>query len=114
MSETTNIDDTRTDSRESMDGLEDDEKGGFRGKDGEGKFGRKNAKYKKKVCKFCADKALLAGLDYKRVDILERFVTNRGKIIPRRITGTCGKHQRALAREIRKSRSIGLLPFKVL
>lgn len=48
MSETANIDDTRTDSRESMDGMEDDEKGGFRGKDGEGKFGRKNAKYKRK------------------------------------------------------------------
>ncbi len=102
------------DSRDNMDAMDDDEKGGFRGKDGEGKFGRKNAKYKKKVCKFCADKALLAGLDYKRVDILERFVTNRGKIIPRRITGSCAKHQRVLAREIRKSRSIGLLPFKVL
>jgi small subunit ribosomal protein S18 len=108
-------DDTKLDSRDSSsDSMEDDEKGGFRGKDGEGKFGRKNAKYKKKVCKFCADKSLLAGLDYKRVDIIERFVTNRGKIIPRRITGTCGKHQRQLAREIRKARSIGLLPFKVL
>ncbi len=108
-------DDTKLDSRDSSgDSMEDDEKGGFRGKDGEGKFGRKNAKYKKKVCKFCADKSLLAGLDYKRVDIIERFVTNRGKIIPRRITGTCAKHQRQLAREIRKARSIGLLPFKVL
>lgn len=108
-------DDPKLDSRDSSgDSMEDDEKGGFRGKDGEGKFGRKNAKYKKKVCKFCADKSLLAGLDYKRVDIIERFVTNRGKIIPRRITGTCAKHQRQLAREIRKARSIGLLPFKVL
>jgi small subunit ribosomal protein S18 len=106
--------DKRMDSRDNMDSMEDDDKGGFRGKDGEGKFGRKNAKYKKKVCKFCADKALLAGLDYKRIDILERFVTNRGKIIPRRITGTCGKHQRVLAREIRKARAIGLLPHKVL
>ncbi len=106
-------DDKRSDSRD-MDSMDDDDKGGFRGKDGEGKFGRKNAKYKKKVCKFCADKALLAGLDYKRVDILERFVTNRGKIIPRRITGTCAKHQRVLAREIRKARAIILLPHKVL
>jgi len=114
MSET-QIEETKMEAREmGMDALDDDEKGGFRGKDGEGKFGRKNAKYKKKVCKFCVDKALLAGLDYKRTDILERFVTNRGKIIPRRITGTCAKHQRVLAREIRKSRSIGLLPFKVL
>jgi small subunit ribosomal protein S18 len=60
------------------------------------------------------DKDMEAGLDYKRTEILERFITNRGKIIPRRITGTCAKHQRVLAREIRKSRSIGLLPFKVL
>jgi len=108
-------DELKSEMREnSMESMEDDEKGGFRGKDGEGKFGRKNSKYKKKVCKFCVDKVLLAGLDYKRTDILERFVTNRGKIIPRRITGTCAKHQRMLAREIRKSRAIGLLPFKVL
>ncbi len=91
---------------------EDDDKN-FRGKDGE-KFPKKNAKYKRKVCKFCADKTIAASLDYKRVDILERFITNRGKILPRRITGTCAKHQRQLVREIKKARSISLLPFRVI
>ncbi len=92
---------------------EDDDKD-FRGKDGEGKYPKKNAKYKRKVCKFCADKTLAATLDYKRVDMLERFITNRGKILPRRITGTCAKHQRQLVREIKKARSISLLPFRVI
>ena len=101
-------------SSRNYDNMDDDDKGGYRSKDGEGKFPRKNSKYKKKVCKFCVDKGLETSLDYKRVDILERFVTNRGKIIPRRITGTCAKHQRVLAREIRKARSIGFLPFKVM
>lgn len=101
------------DDKQGYDRSSDDDRG-YRGKDGESKFPRKNPKYKKKVCKFCVDKDMEANLDYKRTDILERFITNRGKIIPRRITGTCAKHQRVLAREIRKSRSIGLLPFKVL
>ncbi len=83
-----------------------------RGKDMDGK-GKKNPKYKRKVCKFCADKTLVPGLDYKRVDVLERFITNRGKILPRRITGSCAKHQRQLVREIKKARSICLLPYKV-
>lgn len=92
---------------------EDDEKI-FRGKDGEGKFQKKNSKYKRKICKFTADKQLAAALNYKRVDILERFITNRGKILPRRITGTSAKWQRILVREIKKARAVGLLPYKVL
>lgn len=94
------------------DDEEDDDKG-YRGKDGEGKFQKKNAKYKRKVCKFTTDKQLAAALDYKRVDILERFITNRGKILPRRITGTSAKWQRILVREIKKARAAGLLPYKV-
>jgi small subunit ribosomal protein S18 len=93
---------------------DDDDEKGYRGKDGEGKFSKKNSKYKRKVCKFCVDKELAKALDYKRVDILERFITNRGKILPRRITGTCAKHQRELVREIKKARSISLLPFRVI
>jgi len=57
---------------------------------------------------------LAAALNYKRVDILERFITNRGKILPRRITGTSAKWQRILVREIKKARAAGLLPYKVL
>ena len=75
---------------------------------------RRNSRFKKKVCRFCMDKASEQGLDYKRIDILERFITNRGKILPRRISGNCGQHQRGLAREIKKARSIGMLPYKIL
>ena len=66
-------------------------------------------RFKKKVCRFCHNKDMV--IDYKRTDILERFITDRGKILPRRITGTCAKHQRALATEIKRSRMIALLPF---
>jgi len=96
------------------DDEDDDEDKNFRGKDGDGKYPKKNTKYKRKVCKFTADKQLAAALNYKRVDILERFITNRGKILPRRITGTSAKWQRILVREIKKARAAGLLPYKVL
>jgi len=64
--------------------------------------------YKKKICKFCAQKLKI---DYKEADTLRRFITERGKILPRRITGTCAKHQRALALAIKQARSIALLPY---
>ncbi|AAN48876.1 30S ribosomal protein S18 [Leptospira interrogans] len=79
----------------------------------EGKPQRKQNKYKKKVCRFTADPELAKQINYKNIELLERFITNRGKIIPRRITGTSARYQRVLAREIRKARSIGLLPYKV-
>ncbi|MDR3283921.1 MAG: 30S ribosomal protein S18 [Treponema sp.] len=63
---------------------------------------------KKKVCRFCTQKAKI---DYKEPDILKRFTTERGKILPRRITGTCVKHQRQLALAIKRARAICLLPF---
>ena len=64
--------------------------------------------FRKKVCRFCAQKAKI---DYKDADGLRRFTTERGKILPRRITGTCAKHQRRLALEIKRARAICLLPF---
>ncbi len=64
---------------------------------------------RKKYCKFCADKELI--LDYKNVAVLRDYITERGKIIPRRITGTCAKHQRKLTREIKKARIVALIPF---
>ncbi len=64
--------------------------------------------FRKKVCKFCTQKM---PIDYKNHDLLRRFVTERGKILPRRITGTCAKHQRALTREIKKARVLAYLPF---
>ena len=64
--------------------------------------------FRKKVCRFCANKAKI---DYKDADNLRRYMTERGKILPRRITGTCAKHQREVAKAIKRARSIGLLPF---
>lgn len=92
---------------------EEDEKEEFRSKDTDSKFPKKNAKYKRKVCKFTTDNELAASLNYKNVELLSKFITNRGKILPRRITGTSAKWQRILVREIKKARAIGLLPFKV-
>lgn len=68
---------------------------------------RKKFTPRKKFCRFCADKEL--PLDYKRPDVLRDFVTERGKIIARRITGTCAKHQRALTNEIKRARQMALL-----
>jgi small subunit ribosomal protein S18 len=62
-----------------------------------------------KICQFCADKN--ATIDYKQVDVLRRFISEDGKIRPRRQTGTCARHQRALARAIKRARHLALLPF---
>jgi small subunit ribosomal protein S18 len=62
-----------------------------------------------KICQFCADKNIV--IDYKQIDMLRRFITEDGKIRPRRQTGTCARHQRALAREIKRARQIAMLPF---
>src|SRR5580693_8058285 len=64
---------------------------------------------KKKVCKFCVEK--MDFIDYKRADILSQFVQERGKILPRRITGVCSRHQRWLGEAIKRARNIALLPF---
>lgn len=65
---------------------------------------------KKKVCTFCAEK--VAVIDYKDIARLKKFITEKGKIIPRRISGTCAKHQRELAEAIKRARVMALLPFK--
>ncbi len=62
-----------------------------------------------KVCRFCEDKALT--IDYKDARMMQRFVTERGKIIPRRVSGTCARHQRSVTRHLKRARHIGLLPF---
>jgi small subunit ribosomal protein S18 len=81
------------------------------GRDGEdrsGRGGKGKVFFKKKVCKFCLQKLKI---DYKDAEVLRRFITERGKILPRRITGTCAKHQRVLAVAIKRARIIALLPF---
>lgn len=64
---------------------------------------------KKKVCQFCADKS--ETIDYKDVDKLKKYVTERGKILPKRITGTCAMHQRDVTRAIKRARIVALLPY---
>ena len=66
-------------------------------------------KPKKKVCSFCVDK--VEAIDYKDVPKLRRYTTERGKILPRRISGNCAKHQRQLTIAIKRARNIALLPF---
>ncbi|HVO17869.1 MAG TPA: 30S ribosomal protein S18 [Anaeromyxobacter sp.] len=75
------------------------EEGGRRG------FGRR------KVCRFCADKALK--VDYKDQNQMKYFLTERGKIIPRRISGNCAKHQREVATAIKRGRMLAILPYTV-
>ena len=64
---------------------------------------------RRKVCRFCADSSL--EINYKDPKTLKYFITERGKIIPRRISGTCSKHQRELTRAIKRARTIALLPY---
>jgi small subunit ribosomal protein S18 len=71
--------------------------------------GKKRYYPRRKVCRFCADKTL--NIDYKEPGTLKYFITERGKIIPRRISGTCARHQRRLATQIKRARQIALLPF---
>ncbi|MDF1525502.1 MAG: 30S ribosomal protein S18 [bacterium] len=66
---------------------------------------------RRKVCHFCVDK--VTDIDYKNVRSLKRYITERGKILPSRISGNCAKHQRKLTAAIKKSRNIALLPFAI-
>ncbi|MDF2875919.1 MAG: rpsR [Sporomusa sp.] len=66
-------------------------------------------KPKKKVCSFCVDK--VSSIDYKDLPKLRRYTTERGKILPRRISGNCAKHQRQMTLAVKRARNIALLPF---
>lgn len=66
-------------------------------------------KGKKKVCSFCVDK--VENIDYKEITRLRRYITERGKILPRRISGNCAKHQRQVTIAVKRARQIALLPF---
>jgi len=70
---------------------------------------QRNMRFKRKVCRFCNDKN--ARIDYKDVKMVEQFITDRGKILPRRVTGICAKHQRGVALAIKRARIIALIPF---
>ena len=70
---------------------------------------RPNKKGRRKVCSFCVDK--VECMDYKDVNKLNKFTSDRAKILPRRVTGTCAKHQRELTTAIKRARQIALLPY---
>jgi small subunit ribosomal protein S18 len=86
----------------------DREERGERGGDGE-EGGRGRGFGRRKVCRFCADKALK--VDYKDQQALKYFLTERGKIIPRRISGNCAKHQREVATAVKRARMLAILPY---
>jgi small subunit ribosomal protein S18 len=74
--------------------------------------GKKKPFHRRKVCRFCADH--ISTVDYKDVKTLRNYVTERGKIIPRRISGNCAKHQRLLTRNILRARYMALLPYTAM
>lgn len=85
-------------------------RGGGRQGGSQGQGGRrKKVFHRRKVCRFCADTSLI--INYKDPKSLRYFITERGKIIPRRISGTCAKHQRQLSHAIKRARTIALLPY---
>jgi len=83
--------------------------GGPGGGPGGPRRGKRQYFRKKKVCKFCVEK--MDFIDYKRADILSQFVQERGKILPRRMTGVCARHQRWLGVALKRARNIALMPF---
>ena len=97
-----------------LEGMAED-RGGRGGRPGGGGggavFGRRPFYRRRKVCPFCADKSLV--IDYKDPKMLRRFITERGKILPSRISGVCSRHQRALSSAIKRARHIALLPYLV-
>jgi small subunit ribosomal protein S18 len=66
---------------------------------------------KRRICAFCVEK--VNDIDYKQYEVLQRYLTEHGRIRPRRQTGTCAKHQRSLARAVKRARHLALLPFVV-
>ena len=86
----------------------DKNKDGYEKSDAKGGL-RNNRRPRKKMCSFCADK--IAYIDYKDLAKIKKFTSERGKILPRRISGCCAKHQRQLTRAIKRARCIALLPY---
>ncbi|MCA9677360.1 MAG: 30S ribosomal protein S18 [Kofleriaceae bacterium] len=93
---------SKADSADNDDSGDDRRKGG--GRSGGGGPRRK-------VCRFCAETTVQ--IDYKNPQLLKGFITDRGKMVPRRISGTCARHQRAVSLALRRSRQLALLPFTV-
>jgi small subunit ribosomal protein S18 len=91
--------------------LGEDLEGDERGRRSRGERGGKRGFSRRKICRFCADKQV--AIDYKDPQTLKYFITDRGKIVPRRISGNCAKHQRKVSLAIKRARMIALMPFTV-
>ena len=88
-----------------------DKKGAKGSKEDKAKAARKRGFARRKVCRFCAEPTTL--IDYKNPQLLRSFITDRGKMVPRRISGSCAKHQRAISTAVRRARMLALLPITV-
>jgi small subunit ribosomal protein S18 len=88
---------------EDLDDKGDDRRGG--------KGGGRGGPSRRKVCRFCSEPTTL--IDYKNPQLLRSFITDRGKMVPRRISGSCAKHQRAISTAVRRARMLALLPISV-
>lgn len=73
--------------------------------------GKKRSVGRRKMCKFCADETIK--IDYKDASLLKYFITDRGKLVPRRLSGNCAKHQREISTAVNRARMIALMPFSV-
>lgn len=83
----------------------------FRSKEGGDNMARDRRRGRKRVCSFCVDKVDV--VDYKETHRLKKYITERGKILPRRISGNCAKHQRAVTLAIKRARNVALLPYSI-
>ena len=86
-----------------------DDEGGGGGRGGPGGRGGGRRVRRRKVCRFCLDKVDI--IDFKDVKLLQNYIPERGKVLPRRISGSCAPHQRMLAEAIKRARNIALLPY---
>jgi small subunit ribosomal protein S18 len=93
--------------RDDRDHFEDVPEGDERAR-GDRKGGKRGFS-RRKVCRFCADKQVQ--IDYKDPQTLKYFITDRGKLVPRRLSGNCAKHQRQVARAVKRARELGYLPY---
>ena len=109
MSDSNNVEKKTSRTKTSKDKESSGGKKTYRDRDtNHGQSKRQRIFFKRKICRFCNGSVKI---NYKDAEILRRFTTERGKIIPRRITGTCAKHQRRLAKAIKRARVLALLPF---
>jgi len=90
---------------------EDRDRNGGRGGSGDGRDDKKRPVGRRKMCKFCGDETIK--IDYKDAGLLKYFITDRGKLVPRRISGNCAKHQREISTAVNRARMIAMMPFAV-